>query len=137
MLRLIFEFRKEQLSNHKAALATSNAFQSSDLSASLPFYPTLIYVNTKKETEEIAQELVSSKSLSGIRVAFYHAGMSAKDRSAVHMAFSKDEIQIVIATIAFGMGVYSVCYFHCCAVFGHILLQASTSPMCDWWCTLA
>lgn len=30
--------------------------------------------------------------------------MTALDRSAVHMAFSRDEIQVVIATVAFGMG---------------------------------
>ena len=94
LLRLINEFRKEQLLG----------FDRNINKAAVPFFPTLIYVNSKKEAEELAKLLVDCKLLSGIKVAYYHAGMQPCDRSAVHMAFSKDEIQVVIATVAFGMG---------------------------------
>lgn len=94
LLRLIYEYRKEQLLSYPGIVDK----------ASIPFYSTLIYVNSKKETEDLAKQLVECKLLSGIKVAYYHAGMQPQDRSAVHMAFSKDEIQVVIATVAFGMG---------------------------------
>jgi len=102
LLRLIHEYRKEQLIDHPPSVDK----------ASVPFYPTLIYVNSKKETEELAKLLVDCRLLAGIKVAFYHAGMNACDRSAVHMAFSKDEIQVVIATVAFGMGKCSLFVFY-------------------------
>jgi ATP-dependent DNA helicase RecQ len=94
LLRLIHEYRKEQLL----------AYPGSVNKATVPFYSTLIYVNSKKETEDLAKLLVDCKLLAGIKVAYYHAGMQPQDRSAVHMAFSKDEVQVVIATVAFGMG---------------------------------
>jgi superfamily II DNA helicase RecQ len=94
LLRLINEYRREQLLSYP-----SNVDK-----ASVAFYPTLIYVNSKRETEELAKLLVDCRLLSGIKVAYYHAGMQPLERSAVHMAFSKDEIQVVIATVAFGMG---------------------------------
>ena len=94
LLRLILEYRKEQLLSYPGNIDKS----------AIPFYSTLVYVNSKKETEELAKLLVACKLLTGIKVAYYHAGMQAADRSAVHMAFTNDEVQVVIATIAFGMG---------------------------------
>lgn len=93
LLKVIYEYRQEQLID----VALSDA-------ATVPFYSTLIYVNSKKETEELANLLVNCNKLEGIKAAFYHAGMSSSDRSAVHMAFAKDHVQVVVATIAFGMG---------------------------------
>lgn len=112
LLRLIHEYRKEQL---LARGHTGSSSLSAEEKASVPFYSTLIYVNSKKETEELAKLLVECRLLSGIKVAFYHAGMQPQDRSAVHLAFSKDEIQVVIATVAFGMGERTVRFLclHC------------------------
>ena len=103
LLRLIYEYRKEQLIDYPGSIDK----------ASVPFYPTLIYVNSKKETEELAKLCVECRLLAGIKIAFYHAGMNATDRSAVHMAFSKDDIQVVIATVAFGMGEFSLYHYVC------------------------
>ena len=40
-----------------------------------------------------------------ISCGMYHAGISIKKRRLVHEKFVKDQIQVVIATIAFGMGI--------------------------------
>ncbi len=62
--------------------------------------PAIIYAPTRKHTELYAQEL----SL-WITAAPYHAGMSAEDRDAVQAAFISGKLQVVVATIAFGMGI--------------------------------
>jgi RecQ family ATP-dependent DNA helicase len=64
----------------------------------------LVYTHTRKDAERIATSLEHSASLHGIRSAFYHAGMSHASRSDVQRSFSRDEVNIVVATIAFGMG---------------------------------
>jgi RecQ family ATP-dependent DNA helicase len=99
LLRIIANFRREQLVHLEQ--------QNSGNPSTTSFYPTLIYVLTKKECEEIADSIVKSavlQHLGCVRVAYYHAGMSMEHRNAVQTAFSKDEIQIVVATIAFGLG---------------------------------
>ena len=62
---------------------------------------TIIYCYSRKETEEIAEMLQQE----GIKAKAYHAGLPHEIRSAVQDAFLKDNIQVVTATIAFGMGV--------------------------------
>ncbi|MDD2267249.1 DNA helicase RecQ [Sulfuricurvum sp.] len=61
----------------------------------------IIYAFSRKETEEVA-DFLSKKSL---RCAAYHAGMSSEQRQSVHQAFLNDETQIIVATVAFGMGI--------------------------------
>ncbi|MFA5643293.1 MAG: RecQ family ATP-dependent DNA helicase [Candidatus Paceibacterota bacterium] len=61
----------------------------------------IIYCFSRKETEAIAANLRSNK----FKARAYHAGMTAKDRSAVQDLFIKDEVNIIVATIAFGMGI--------------------------------
>lgn len=72
-----------------------------DNSKICPYNSTLIYVNSKKECEEI-HDFLKSK---GLLVGMYHADMSHGDKLASHEQFLKDEIQIVVATVAFGMGI--------------------------------
>ncbi|PSB09591.1 recombinase RecQ [filamentous cyanobacterium CCP2] len=62
--------------------------------------PGLIYAATRKRTEEIAQALEEQ----GIKAKFYHAGMKKTDREAIETAFLEDEIAVLVATTAFGMG---------------------------------
>jgi RecQ family ATP-dependent DNA helicase len=100
LIRVLNNYRKQQLQSLQ-----SMQLDSINIS-NIPFYPTLVYVNTKNESEELSKLLVQTKSLTGIRVAYYHSGMSYGDRTAVHQAFMQDEIQIIIATVAFGMGFY-------------------------------
>ena len=61
----------------------------------------IIYCQTRKETERIAQALTER----GIDAAPYHAGLPATRRAAVQDAFVRERLDVVVATIAFGMGV--------------------------------
>ena len=61
----------------------------------------LVYVASRKDAEFYAGELAQC----GVRVAAYHAGMKAADRERVHEQFVADELDVVVATSAFGMGI--------------------------------
>ncbi|XP_077000804.1 bifunctional 3'-5' exonuclease/ATP-dependent helicase WRN isoform X2 [Tamandua tetradactyla] len=63
--------------------------------------PTIIYCPSRKMTEQVTAELQKLKLVCGT----YHAGMSIKSRREIHHRFMRDEIQCVIATVAFGMGI--------------------------------
>ncbi|QIL46602.1 ATP-dependent DNA helicase RecQ [Vagococcus coleopterorum] len=64
--------------------------------------PGIIYFSSKKEAERVAQEL-SEKT--GMRVSYYHGGQTAQERSLIQQQFLKDELDVLCATSAFGMGV--------------------------------
>lgn len=61
----------------------------------------IIYALSRSSTETIAGKLQSL----GYGAAYYHAGMSSEQRSRVQEAFQRDETKIIVATIAFGMGI--------------------------------
>ena len=61
----------------------------------------IIYVQSRKAAEDIAKAL----EVNGIKAAPYHAGLEAKVRSQTQDAFLMEEIEIIVATIAFGMGI--------------------------------
>ena len=61
----------------------------------------VIYCSTRKRTEEVAAHLRAR----GIAADAYHAGLPAEQRGRVQEAFIFDQIQIVVATVAFGMGI--------------------------------
>eukprot|EP00903_Cladosiphon_okamuranus_P019699 g18102.t1 len=63
----------------------------------------IVYVMTKKDAEQLAVDVGRIVGSNGARA--YHGGMSHEDRKAVHHAFVRDEVQVVVATIAFGMGI--------------------------------
>ena len=63
--------------------------------------PGIVYATTRKECEELAASLRRS----GVDAAAYHAGMGAGERSGVQERFMTDEVAVVVATVAFGMGV--------------------------------
>ena len=62
----------------------------------------LIYCNSKNECERISNIL--SKNYN-INCAFYHAGMTDADRREIQDNWMNDEIKVVVATVAFGMGI--------------------------------
>ena len=61
----------------------------------------IIYVLSRKSTEAMANYLVSY----GYNAKPYHAGMKREDRDANQDAFLKDQVDIIVATVAFGMGI--------------------------------
>ena len=61
----------------------------------------IVYAQTRAETERISGALRAR----GVDAGHYHAGMSAEDRAAVHDAFLADRLPVVVATVAFGMGI--------------------------------
>ncbi|MET9122507.1 RecQ family ATP-dependent DNA helicase [Streptomyces sp. NPDC004528] len=63
--------------------------------------PGIVYAGTRREAEEYAEEL----SALGFDSAAYHAGLPAAERSRTHDRFQDGELDVVVATSAFGMGI--------------------------------
>lgn len=61
----------------------------------------IIYCLSRKKCEETFEALKNE----GINAMFYHAGMSSEARSSVQERFINDDLQVICATIAFGMGI--------------------------------
>ncbi len=63
--------------------------------------PTIVYVSLQRHAEEVAESLACA----GFKAAPYHAGLAAERRESVQEAFMDGSLNIICATIAFGMGV--------------------------------
>jgi len=61
----------------------------------------IVYCLSRKSVESTAEFLRGR----GVRALAYHAGMEPADRDTVHEAFRRDEAEVIVATIAFGMGI--------------------------------
>ncbi|MFJ6455927.1 RecQ family ATP-dependent DNA helicase [Paenarthrobacter sp. NPDC091669] len=61
----------------------------------------LLYVATRKDSEKYAAKLADA----GLRAEAYHAGRSDTDRETIHESFMDDQVDVVVATTAFGMGI--------------------------------
>src|ERR1700741_4358222 len=61
----------------------------------------IIYCLSRKKVEELAEAL----KVNGIKAAAYHAGLDAKERAKTQDLFLMEEIDVIVATIAFGMGI--------------------------------
>lgn len=66
-----------------------------------PGESAIIYCMTRNRTEELAEALVAK----GISAVSYHAGFESCEREKRQDKFIRDEVQVIVATIAFGMGI--------------------------------
>ncbi|XP_012476949.1 ATP-dependent DNA helicase Q-like 2 [Gossypium raimondii] len=61
----------------------------------------IVYCFSRKECEQVASELCER----GISADYYHADMDVNAREKVHMRWSKNKLQVIVGTVAFGMGI--------------------------------
>ena len=61
----------------------------------------IVYCSSRRKVDELADALRQR----GITAAAYHAGLDADVRAAVQDSFKRDDVQLIVATVAFGMGV--------------------------------
>ncbi|OMO57824.1 hypothetical protein COLO4_35077 [Corchorus olitorius] len=61
----------------------------------------IVYCFSRKECEQVASELRER----GISADYYHADMDVNAREKVHMRWSKNKLQVIVGTVAFGMGI--------------------------------
>ncbi len=62
---------------------------------------SIVYCISRKETERLAERLAAE----GILARPYHAGLDARERHKTQEAFARETIDVVVATVAFGMGI--------------------------------
>jgi superfamily II DNA helicase RecQ len=62
--------------------------------------PAIVYAQSRKQAESLAEELSRT-----VRASAYHAGLDGDVRERVQRGFQQSEIDVVVATIAFGMGI--------------------------------
>jgi ATP-dependent DNA helicase RecQ len=63
--------------------------------------PGIVYVGTRKAAEDIMGALAEE----GVNAVFYHAGLNAKERDSIQQQFMSGDVEVIVATNAFGMGV--------------------------------
>jgi len=69
--------------------------------AGRPGQSGIVYCQSRKTTESVARRLEED----GVRARPYHAGLTPKERSEHQELFLRDEVRVICATIAFGMGI--------------------------------
>ena len=63
--------------------------------------PGVVYARSRESCEQLAAALRRS----GVQAAYYHAGMSSDERTDTQERFMLDRVRVIVATIAFGMGI--------------------------------
>lgn len=63
--------------------------------------PGIVYAATRRIVEHLTEVLQNT----GVNAIAYHAGLKSKEREQIQTAFMQDEAEVIVATIAFGMGV--------------------------------
>ncbi|MCA0360406.1 MAG: RecQ family ATP-dependent DNA helicase [Armatimonadetes bacterium] len=74
---------------------------------------TIVYALSRADTESIAEDLCAE----GVQAQAYHAGLDAAVRSRISEEFAQEKLHVVVATIAFGMGIDRAnvrCVMHDC-----------------------
>lgn len=90
---LFYEVRKKNKNSIKEIV--------SEIKSKFKNQTGIIYCHSKKSCEQTSTALQKF----GIRCAYYHAGMEPEDRLRVQKAWQSDQIKVICATVAFGMGI--------------------------------
>ena len=99
--RFIHGFRRDNLAIEVVELPVpERPFAISRLLAKRAHRPAIVYATSRKQSESLAEELSQL-----MPAAAYHAGLDAETRDRVQRAFQSGDLQVVVATIAFGMGI--------------------------------
>jgi ATP-dependent DNA helicase RecQ len=100
-LRFIHGFRRDNLAIEVVEVPGPERSRAiCGLLANATRRPAIVYATSRKQAEKLAEELSGTA-----RAAAYHAGLEASTRERVQTAFQADELDVVVATIAFGMGI--------------------------------
>ncbi len=100
-LRFIHGFRRENIAIEVARLTPSQRPEAVSRLLSDPARrPAIVYVPTRREADDLGAGFGK-----GFKVAAYHAGMSTAKREQVQAEFLAGRLEVMVATIAFGMGV--------------------------------
>ena len=94
-------FRRENLSLHVTPCLGKDRDQLLVEKVSSIVGAVIVYVTLQRTAEEVSGVLQRA----GLSARAYHAGMRAEARGEVQSAFMNDEVRVVVATIAFGMGI--------------------------------
>jgi len=92
---LTYRVQARESASEQIAAAVARHSEAGDSSGAI------VYCLSRKDTEKIAEEL---RAL-GLDADAYHAGLGVSDRHNIEQAFSNETLDIVVATVAFGMGI--------------------------------
>ena len=99
--RFVHGFRRDNLAIEVVEIAPSQRAElAGELLRAAERRPAIVYTPTRKQAESLAAELAAH-----FPAAAYHAGIDAGRRQQVQEEFQKGRIQVMVATIAFGMGI--------------------------------
>ncbi len=111
-LKFIHGFRRDNLAIEVVELPVPERAETiAKLLADPRRRPAIVYAVSRKQAESLAEGLsggsrnTRSKTSGGIAAAAYHAGLDAETRERVQTAFQAGTLDVVVATIAFGMGI--------------------------------
>ena len=90
-IHLAVELFADELHKRRAALAALSGWDG----------PGIVYVASRRAAEDLASAVAGP----GPSAAAYHAGLRPRDRNAVQSRFMGGELDVVVATVAFGMGI--------------------------------
>ena len=99
--RFIFGFRRDNIAVEVVEVPKPiRGERTLSLLSNASRVPAIVYAPTRKACEEVARELKGK-----LRVDIYHAGLGAQAREQAREGFQRGEIDVIVATVAFGMGI--------------------------------
>ena len=94
-------FRRDNLSIEFVQMTPSRRIQClTELLRDDARRPAIVYARTRKEADDFAEQLQAE-----FLAAAYHAGMNSETRDSTQVSFQRGQLDVIVATIAFGMGI--------------------------------